>query len=108
MPLNVSVAALKVIPLGRVPVFVTAGAGYPVVVIEKEKAWPIVAVAALALVMLGASFTLRVEALRGGTIAIRRLESQTVAPARTGGRRTAYRACAISMVGKTETARQHA
>ena len=46
--------AVKVMPVGSVPVRASVGAGYPVVVTVKLKAVPTVALALAALVMAGA------------------------------------------------------
>ena len=57
VPLPLSV---KVTPVGREPVSVRAGEGAPVVVTVVEKAAPTLEAAELALVMAGATFSVRV------------------------------------------------
>ncbi len=61
VPLKLSVAALNVMPLGRVPDFVTLGAGKPVVSTWKLKLDPTVALATCELVMTGPSLTFSVK-----------------------------------------------
>ena len=41
MPLNFPLAAVNVTPVGRTPVFVSLGAGYPVAVTVKENGTPV-------------------------------------------------------------------
>ena len=53
--------AVKVTPVGSVPVRVSVGAGYPVVVTVKLKAVPTVALALAALVMAGAWLTVKAK-----------------------------------------------
>ena len=54
--------AVKVTPVGSVPVRASVGAGYPVVVTVKLKAVPTVALALAALVMAGAWLTVKAKA----------------------------------------------
>src|SRR5712692_6732653 len=61
VPLSTPVAAVKVTPLGSVPVSLSVGAGLPVAVTVKLPAVPTVKVALLALVMAGAWLTVRVK-----------------------------------------------
>ena len=53
--------AVKVTPVGRVPVRDSVGVGYPVVVTVKLKAVPTVALALAALVMAGAWLTVKAK-----------------------------------------------
>ena len=53
--------AVKVTPVGSVPVRVSVGAGYPVVVTVKLKAVPTVALVLAALVMAGAWLTVKTK-----------------------------------------------
>ena len=57
-----SVFAVQEMPVGRFPVLVRVGVGEPVVVTVKLKAWPAVAVAAAALVIVSPLLTVRVSA----------------------------------------------
>src|SRR5206468_9998818 len=66
VPDNTPVVGSKVRPLGTVPVTDSVGVGVPVAVTVKESARPTLKVAALALVMAGATFTFRSEERRVG------------------------------------------
>src|SRR5207245_3753352 len=61
VPLSTPVVALNVTPLGKVPVSLKVGVGKPVAVTVKLPAVPTVNVVLLALVMVGAWFTVSVK-----------------------------------------------
>ncbi len=70
MPARVAVPlplSVKVMPEGRAPVSVRAGVGSPVVATVSLKAVPTIEVAALAVVMTGATFSVRVVDPVAGT-----------------------------------------
>jgi hypothetical protein len=62
VPLSTPVDALKVTPVGKVPVSLRVGAGVPVAVTVKVPAVPTVNVVLAPLVMAGPSLTVRVKA----------------------------------------------
>ena len=59
--------SVKVRPFGRAPVSVMAGAGWPVVVTVALKGAPTIELAVLALVMAGATSSVRVVVPAAGT-----------------------------------------
>jgi len=61
VPLSTPVVALKVTPLGSVPVSLRVGVGKPVAVTGNDPAVPTVNAVLLALVMAGASLTVSVK-----------------------------------------------
>ena len=61
VPLSTPVEALKVTPLGSVPVSLSVGVGKPVAVTGNDPAEPTVKAVLLALVMAGAWLTVRVK-----------------------------------------------
>jgi hypothetical protein len=65
VPLSVAVAESNITPLGSVPVTLKLGEGNPAAVAVKLPAFPTVKVAVLALVIVGASLTVRIKFCAG-------------------------------------------